>query len=57
MNKLIIPIPKPVREVPKTKEQFMIDWVLARASFKDSFDGHLAAIEAARVWDAIQKLK
>ena len=58
MNKRIVP--KPVREkseLPKTKEQFMIKWVLLRASFRESFSGVKAADEASDVWDRIQKLK
>lgn len=58
MNKRIKP--KPIRhnpELPKTKEQFMIEWVLLRASFREDFSGVLAAQTAADTWDKIQRLK
>jgi hypothetical protein len=55
MNKRIIP--RPVRELPRTKEQFMIEWVLLRASFREDFTGTAAAQTAADTWDTIQKLK
>jgi hypothetical protein len=53
-------IPKPERttkELPRTKEQFLIEWVLIRASFRENFSGVYAAEEASDVWNKIQKLK
>jgi len=50
-------IPRPVRELPRTKEQFIIEWVLLRASFRTEFSGTAAAEAASDVWDRIQKLK
>lgn len=55
MNKRIVPRPTP--ELPRTKEQFMIEWVLTRAAFRDAYDGVGAARSASEVWNAIQKLK
>lgn len=52
--------PKPVRQkkdLPMTKEQFMIEWVLLRASFREEFSGTMAAETASDVWNKIQKLK
>lgn len=40
-----------------TKEEFMIDWVLKRAAFREEFSGTLAAKTASEVWDKIQELK
>lgn len=40
-----------------TKEEFMIQWVLARASFRVEFFGVEAAIEAYNTWNKIQELK
>jgi hypothetical protein len=40
-----------------TKEQFMIEWVLLRASFRETFSGVYAAEEASDVWERIQRLK
>ena len=42
---------------PMTKEEFMIDWVLKRAAFREDFSGTLAAKTASEVWDKIQSLK
>jgi len=50
-------VPKPIRELPRTKEQFMIEWVLLRASFREDFSGEYAAEEASKTWEKIQKLK
>ena len=36
-------IPKPERKLPKTKEEFLIEWVLTRASFREDFSGTAAA--------------
>lgn len=40
-----------------TKEQFLIEWVLARASFREDFSGVAAARSADEVWNKIQELK
>lgn len=50
-------IPKPERKLPKTKEEFLIEWVLLRASFREEFSGTAAARAANDVWNEIQKLK
>jgi hypothetical protein len=50
---------KPIPQKPKrmTKEEFLIQWVLARASFRSEFSG-IAAVKAAdEVWKEIQRLK
>jgi hypothetical protein len=40
------------------KEEFLIQWVLTRASFRgDGFDGTAAARSANDVWNEIQRLK
>ena len=51
--------PIPIRTKPNrmTKEEFIIQWVLARASFRDDFSGTAAAKAAAEVWDTIQRIK
>jgi hypothetical protein len=51
--------PIPIRTKPNrmTKEEFIIQWVLARASFREDFSGIHAARTAAEVWDTIQKIK
>lgn len=49
--------PIPIRTKPMTKEEFMIQWVLTRASFREDFSGTAAARAASDVWDTIQKLK
>jgi len=46
----------PIRAKKMTKEEFMIQWVLARASFKIEFNGLAATEEASDVWDKIQRL-
>jgi hypothetical protein len=40
-----------------TKEEFMIEWVLLRASFRTDFSGTAAVNAASEAWDEIQKLK
>ncbi len=39
------------------KEKFLIDYILARASFKDQFNPIEALDTAEAVWNKIQKLK
>jgi hypothetical protein len=47
-----------LNRVPKmTKEEFLIEWVLLRASFRTDFSGTSAAEAASETWDKIQKLK
>ena len=50
----IKPIPK--RQTKMTKEEFLIQWVMLRASFREEFSGTSAARAAADVWDEIQRL-
>lgn len=40
-----------------SKEEFLIQWVLARAAFRTEFSGQAAARQANDVWNLIQKLK
>ncbi len=49
--------PIPERKKPMSKEEFLIQWVLLRASFREDFSGETAAEEASRVWKRIQELK
>ena len=49
--------PIPVRAKKMTKEEFLIQWVMLRASFRDEFSGVHAARTASDVWEEIQKLK
>lgn len=49
--------PIPVRPQRMTKEEFLIQWVLARASFREDFSGCAAVRAADDVWKEIQKLK
>lgn len=49
--------PIPVREKKMTKEEFMIQWVMLRASFREEFSGTAAARAADEVWKEIQRLK
>ena len=50
--------PIPVRTKPMSKEEFLIQYVLARASFRaDNFSGTAAARAANDVWKEIQKIK
>ena len=51
------PKPIPQRNQRMTKEEFLIQWVLARASFREDFSGVHAARAADDVWKEIQKLK
>lgn len=39
------------------KEEFMVQWVLTRASFREDFSGTAAARAAHDVWVEIQRLK
>jgi hypothetical protein len=39
------------------KEKFLIDYILARASFKEAIDPLLSLQDAEAVWNKIQKLK
>lgn len=50
----IKPIPK--RQGKMTKEEFMIQWVMLRASFREEFSGTAAARAADDVWNEIQRL-
>jgi hypothetical protein len=50
-------IPKRDKPQRMTKEEFLIQWVLARASFREDFSGTAAARAADDVWKEIQKLK
>ena len=49
--------PIPVRTKKMTKEEFLIQWVMLRASFREEFSGTSAARSASDVWEEIQKLK
>jgi hypothetical protein len=51
--------PIPIRSKPNrmTKEEFLIQWVLARASFREDFSGTAAVRAADDVWKEIQRLK
>ena len=49
--------PIPVREKKMPKEEFMIQWVMLRASFREEFSGTAAARAADEVWKEIQRLK
>lgn len=40
-----------------TKEEFLIAWVLARASFREDFSGTAAVRAAEDVWYEIQRRK
>ena len=40
-----------------TKDEFLIQWVLARASFREDFSGTAAVRAADDVWKEIQRLK
>ena len=55
MNTKLKPIP--VRTKKMTKEEFLIQWVMLRASFREDFSGTAAARAAEDVWNEIQKLK
>ena len=49
--------PIPVRAKKMTKEEFLIQWVMLRASFREEFSGTSAAKAANEVWEEIQRLK
>ena len=49
--------PLPVRNKPMSKEEFMIQWVLLRASFRSEFSGVAAVQASSDAWKEIQKLK
>jgi len=49
--------PIPVRVKKMTKEEFLLQWVLTRASFREEFSGTAAARAANDVWNEIQRLK
>jgi hypothetical protein len=49
--------PLPVRTKPITKEEFLIQWVLLRASFREDFTGTAAVRAANDAWNEIQRLK
>lgn len=57
MNTKQKPIFKTITSKKMTKEEFMIQWVMLRASFREEFSGTAAARAAAEVWDKIQELK
>jgi hypothetical protein len=48
--------PIPVRQKKLTKEEFLIQWVLTRAAFREDFSGTAAARAADDVWNEIQRL-
>lgn len=48
---------KPEPHQKMTKEEFLIEWVLARAAFREDFSGCAAARAAEDVWYEIQRLK
>ncbi len=57
-NRNVVPRYKKEKpEKPLTKEEFMIQWVLLRASFRAEFSGVSAVEAASDAWDRIQKLK
>lgn len=43
--------------VKMTAEEFMIQWVLLRASFRTDFNGKSAVETAHQAWKRIQELK
>ena len=49
--------PIPVRNKRRTKEEFLIQWLFLRASFREDFSGEAAAEAASKVWNKIQELK
>jgi hypothetical protein len=49
--------PRFVKKEKMTKEEFMIKWVLARASFRQDFSECAAVRAAQNAWNEIQKLK
>jgi hypothetical protein len=48
--------PIPVRPQKMTKEEFLQQWVLTRAAFREDFSGTAAARAADDVWKEIQRL-
>lgn len=55
MNERVKPIPRhEVRGM--TKQEFLIQWVMLRASFREDFSGTSAARAANDVWNEIQRL-
>ena len=48
--------PLPKRTQKMTKEEFIIQWVMLRASFREDFSGTAAARAADDVWKEIQRL-
>ncbi len=48
--------PIPARNKKMSKEEFLIQWVLLRASFREDFSGTSAARAADDVWKEIQRL-
>ncbi len=58
MNKSPVKPRIPVKELPMTKEQFAIQYVLIRAAARpDSLDGETVANSACDAWDVIQRRK
>lgn len=49
--------PIPVRTKRMTKEEFLIQWVMLRAGFREEFSGVHAVRSASEAWEEIQKLK
>lgn len=49
--------PIPVRPHRMSKEEFLQQWVLTRAAFREDFSGTAAARAADDVWNEIQRLK
>ena len=48
----------PLKELPMTKEQFAIQYVLIRAATRpDTLDGATVADSACDAWDTIQRRK
>ena len=45
-----------MKDKPTTKEEFLIQYVLARASTVDNYSAMLAVNDANAVWDKIQEL-
>jgi hypothetical protein len=49
--------PLPVRTKRMTKEEFLIQWVMLRAGFREEFSGVHAVRAANEAWEEIQRLK
>jgi hypothetical protein len=45
------------KQAKMDKEEFLVQWVLTRASFREDFSGTAAARAAHDVWVEIQRLK